>query len=113
MGIRNIIHGCTGSGYRRLQNQDENTVDISGQKERKVKCEVVPHQPPSPKMLKLRDSWVILQKLVVEMYCEIMSRTKLEGIVCPTIIFSSQWGLPILSHPTVAGKKDDKHSYKS
>lgn len=81
-----------------------------------MKWKVVPLQlSSSPKMLQLQRSSFILRKVVVEMYSEIMSRTKLEGIVCPTIIFSSQWGLPILSHPSTVGKKDGIriHSYKS
>lgn len=45
-------------------------------------------------------SEVSLPRKIARLYGEIVKRMKMEEI-CPAIVFSCQWGLPVLSHSTV------------
>lgn len=50
-------------------------------------------------------SVVVLSSRIGRIYTKVVNRMKIEG-GCPAIIFSTQWGLPVLSHPSVkCGKK--------
>ncbi|GLT45405.1 hypothetical protein SLA2020_192380 [Shorea laevis] len=44
-------------------------------------------------------SMVVLAGRVARVYADIIDRMKMDGL-CPSIIFSTQWGLPVLSHPS-------------
>lgn len=45
-------------------------------------------------------SLVLLPRKIGTMYDEIVKRLKMMDDVCPTIVFSCHWGLPVLSHST-------------
>ncbi|KAJ9186081.1 hypothetical protein P3X46_005623 [Hevea brasiliensis] len=45
-------------------------------------------------------SVMVLPSRIVRMYADIISRIKMDDLY-PNIIFSTQWGLPILFHPSV------------
>ena len=47
---------------------------------------------------------VLLPRKVAEFSSKIRHAT-MDADICPTIIFSSQWGLPVLSRPLLAGSK--------
>jgi len=48
---------------------------------------------------------VVIPKRVSEFYAELLSMMRVDAVF-PTINFSSsQWGLPVLSHPSVVNKK--------
>ncbi|PSS08439.1 TRNA-specific 2-thiouridylase [Actinidia chinensis var. chinensis] len=45
-------------------------------------------------------SLVISPRRIAEVYVDVVSRMKMDDI-CPAIVFSGQWGLPVLSHSHV------------
>ncbi|PON75838.1 hypothetical protein TorRG33x02_244520 [Trema orientale] len=49
-------------------------------------------------------SVVVLTSKIAKIYSEIVNRMSIDG-VCPGIVFTSQWGLPILSHSSVKCRK--------
>ncbi|GLT34165.1 hypothetical protein SLA2020_086980 [Shorea laevis] len=49
-------------------------------------------------------SMVVLGGRVARVYADIIDRMKMDGL-CPSIIFSTQWGLPVLSHPSLKCRK--------
>ncbi|KAF3454760.1 hypothetical protein FNV43_RR05208 [Rhamnella rubrinervis] len=49
-------------------------------------------------------SVVVLSSRIARIYSEVVNRMKIDG-VCPNINFSTQWGLPVLSHPSVKSRK--------
>ncbi|KAK2966186.1 hypothetical protein RJ640_008752 [Escallonia rubra] len=51
-------------------------------------------------------SVVILPKRIARIYADIVKRIMKMDAVCPGIIFSCQWGLPVLSHPTSSSLGD-------
>ncbi|GLT30104.1 hypothetical protein SLA2020_049240 [Shorea laevis] len=49
-------------------------------------------------------SMVVLAGRVARVYADIIDRMKMDGL-CPSIIFCTQWGLPVLSHPSLKCRK--------
>lgn len=49
-------------------------------------------------------SVVVLSSRITKLYAEVAKTMKIDGL-CPNIIFSTQWGLPVLSHPSVKCRK--------
>lgn len=44
---------------------------------------------------------LISPKRIAEMYGEIINRMKMMDDICPGIVFSGHWGLPVLSHSII------------
>lgn len=42
---------------------------------------------------------------IVRMYADMLERLKMDGL-CPNIIFSTQWGLPVLAHPSLKCRRN-------
>ncbi|KAL2491049.1 Uncharacterized protein Adt_26677 [Abeliophyllum distichum] len=47
---------------------------------------------------------LILSRRIARIYADIVEGMKMDEI-CPAIVFSCQWGLPILSHSSVRSRK--------
>ncbi|KAH7835117.1 hypothetical protein Vadar_023018 [Vaccinium darrowii] len=43
-------------------------------------------------------SMFISPRRIAEMYGEIIKRMKMMDDICPALVFSGQWGLPVVSH---------------
>ncbi|XVE63190.1 hypothetical protein DITRI_Ditri06bG0180400 [Diplodiscus trichospermus] len=43
---------------------------------------------------------------IARIYADIVGRMMMDAGLCPNIIFSTRWGLPTLSHPSLQGRKD-------
>lgn len=52
----------------------------------------------SRKLIMKAFSVVVLAGRMAKLYADIVERMKMDGF-CPNIIFSTQWGFPVLSHP--------------
>ncbi|KAJ9180410.1 hypothetical protein P3X46_008657 [Hevea brasiliensis] len=50
-------------------------------------------------------SVMVLPSRIATVYADIISRIKMEDFY-PNIIFSTQWGLPVLSHPSVKCRRN-------
>ncbi|XWS58034.1 hypothetical protein CRYUN_Cryun08bG0000500 [Craigia yunnanensis] len=44
---------------------------------------------------------------IARIYADIVDRRKMDAGLCPNIIFSTHWGLPTLSHPSLQCRKED------
>jgi len=104
MGFQDTINIYSGSGYQRFQSEIDTTSDPGGRCSGKVSSAVVSPRSSSKRLKSCCISTVLLPKKAFELCGEIMNRMKLEGVACPSINFSSQWGLPVLSHPSVGCK---------
>lgn len=48
---------------------------------------------------------LILSRRIARIYADIVKGMKKMDEICPAIVFSCQWGLPILSHSSVSSRK--------
>ncbi|XP_008811642.2 uncharacterized protein LOC103722748 [Phoenix dactylifera] len=105
MGFPGRIHGSPDEGrYKRLRNEVEKPVRPPRRWLRKVKGKVIISFRVSPSRRLKWMRYIVVPRRVAELYAEIV-KTMRRDAVYPTIIFSCQWGLPVLSHPTVGSRK--------
>ncbi|KAJ4721794.1 tRNA-specific 2-thiouridylase [Melia azedarach] len=60
--------------------------------------------PRSRKLTLKALSVVVMASKIIRMYADIIERMKMDGL-CPSVVFSNQWGLPVLSHPSTKCKR--------
>ncbi|KAL5767020.1 hypothetical protein ACOSP7_013598 [Xanthoceras sorbifolium] len=59
-----------------------------------------------PRKLTLKSLPVmVLPSKIVKIYADILESMKMDGL-CPNIIFTTQWGLPVLAHPSLKCKRN-------
>ncbi|KAK1279110.1 hypothetical protein QJS04_geneDACA015732 [Acorus gramineus] len=100
MGIREML-GWSGRGrYQRLQHEKPTTRPRRRWVKRIMNGKVAGFRMPSTKRLNWRRVSMILvmPRRIAGMYTELERMImKLEGVY-PTVTFSSQWGLPVISY---------------
>ncbi|CAA7400179.1 unnamed protein product [Spirodela intermedia] len=91
IGLQGTVRGGTRCRYQRLRG--------GGEKAMKMRRKTDGRQPPFHRRLNRRGfSLILLLKRLSNLYSQMVAAiTSLDG-VHPTIVFSSQWGLPVLSH---------------
>lgn len=105
-----MIGGCSKQRYKKLTNEDEDAERPKRRRRRWVKQmngRVMGFCVSQRRRLNWRRiSMVIMPSKAVGIYADFSSRIRIHWAY-PTVILSSQWGLPVLSHPslTVAPKK--------
>ncbi|KAG8363338.1 hypothetical protein BUALT_Bualt19G0012000 [Buddleja alternifolia] len=56
----------------------------------------------------------VLSRKIGKMYGDFVKKLmKMDELACPAIVFSTQWGLPVLSHNSVSRRKNPISCYKS
>ncbi|KAG1367612.1 hypothetical protein COCNU_14G000800 [Cocos nucifera] len=103
MGFQDIVTGCPGGCYQRLDQQHDEAVRSGRRWLRNL----------NGKMVALRSKkikWRCFPSMgaarrIAELYAGIAETAKLDEVVTPAIILSSQWGLPVFSHSSSLCKK--------
>lgn len=109
MGLRDVIRGCSGGHYHKLTSEDKSPRP-GIRWLRNVNGKVFGLRLSSSKRLKWKQfSVIMLPRRIFELYEEISSAMKPDGVVYPTINFSSHWGLPVISHPSIVCRKKLVH----
>lgn len=105
MGFQDAIYSYSIGGYQRLQSEVNDTSDPTIDRcPRKRDGRVITLRLSSRRLKSCCISTVSLPRRIVELCGEIINTIKLKGMVCPTMILSSHWGLPVLPHPAVSSK---------
>ncbi|KAI3439365.1 uncharacterized protein J3R85_004779 [Psidium guajava] len=113
MGLQDIGAGRFRHQYEKLINVDEKTTRPRGRWVRNVNGKLRALRLSRSRKLTLRAvSLIVLPGKIARIYRDIASRMNLDGI-CPVITFSSQWGLPVLSHPSVKCRRSVTYLDKS
>ncbi|KAI6695479.1 hypothetical protein NL676_023189 [Syzygium grande] len=101
MGLQDIGAGRFRYQYEKLINVDEKTTRPRGRWVRNVNGKLKALRLSRSRKLTLRAfSLIALPSKMARIYRDIVNRMNLDGIY-PAITFSSQWGLPVLSHSSV------------
>lgn len=98
MGFGAIIPGRSRCQYKRLISAAD--IEVARPKRRWLKKLKGLRLPKSRKMTVKVFSLFVLQRRIAKISAHIVSRIKMDEI-CPAIVFSTQWGLPVLSHSSV------------
>ncbi|KAL8234453.1 hypothetical protein R6Q59_020553 [Mikania micrantha] len=89
-----LIQRCHNTGYKRL---------TAGKKPllKKVSRRLKGFRLLMTRKLRWRSFWIAVMpsRRMMKMYNDMLNRMKVDGAY-PSIVFSCQWGLPVLSHPT-------------
>lgn len=103
MVFQGRIQSSTEGRYQRLRDEAERAVRPRRRWLWKVKGKVRSFRVSPSKRLKWM-RFIVVPRRIAELYAGIV-KTMRKDEVYPTIIFSCQWGLPVLSHPTVDCRK--------
>ncbi|KAK9291707.1 hypothetical protein L1049_019656 [Liquidambar formosana] len=104
MGFQGVVGGHLRSRYEKLSSADEKAVRPRRRWVKKMNGRLRGLRLARSRKLTLKAFSVILLPRIAKIYADIVNRMKTEGI-CPAIIFSSHWGLPVLSHSSVKCRK--------
>lgn len=112
MGFQELAEGRLRSRYERLTTDDVKAARPRRSWVKKMNGRLKGLRLSRSRKLILKGfSVVLFPRRVVRIYTDIVNRMMVDGI-CPTIIFSSQWGLPVLSHSSVKCRKSDISLYR-
>ncbi|KAL3725725.1 hypothetical protein ACJRO7_030710 [Eucalyptus globulus] len=101
MGLQDTGTGRFRYQYEKLTSIDEKTTRPRGRWVRSVNGKLKALRLSRSRKLTLRAfSLITMPSKIARIYRDITNRMNLDGI-CPAITFSSQWGLPVLSHSSV------------
>ncbi|KAI3803977.1 hypothetical protein L1987_32144 [Smallanthus sonchifolius] len=94
MGFQEMMERCHNTGYRKLTAGKRPML-------RKVNRRVKGFRLLMTRKLKWRSFWIAVMpsRKTMKMYSDMLNQMKIDGAY-PSFIFSCQWGLPVLSHPT-------------
>ncbi|KAL4588359.1 hypothetical protein LXL04_001243 [Taraxacum kok-saghyz] len=115
MGVQEMMERCHNTGYKKLIIVGKKP--IMGMPRRcrmlkKVNKRLKGFKLSSTRKLKWRSFWIALMpKRTLQICCDLLNRLKVDGEY-PAIVFSNQWGLPVLSHPTSKCRNSNVLSYK-
>lgn len=101
MGVQELIERCHTPGYKKL-NVGEKPMGMPRRWIilKKMNRRLKGFKLTNTRKLKWRSFWIALMpKRTLRICCAILNRLKVDGAY-PAIVYSSQWGLPVLSHPT-------------
>ncbi|KAI3788761.1 hypothetical protein L2E82_01536 [Cichorium intybus] len=101
MGVQELIQRCHNTGYKKLTGGKKSMgMPRRCRTLKKINGRLKGFKLISTRKLKWRSFWIALMpKRTLRICCDILNRLKVDGAY-PAIVFSSQWGLPVLSHPT-------------
>lgn len=102
MGFQDIVGGGLGFQYEKLRKKNEK-MGRAGRHiwVKKMNGRLKGFKLSRSKKLSLKVfSVVVWPSRIARIYGEIVNRLKTDGVY-PNIIFSTQWGLPVLSHSSV------------
>ncbi|GLU00198.1 hypothetical protein SLE2022_175800 [Rubroshorea leprosula] len=104
IGVPAVPDAMRGLRYEKLKHGDETTKVGRPRKRWVKKMKGGIRLSRSRKLIFKAFSMVVLAGRVARVYADIIDRMKMDGF-CPNIIFSTQWGLPVLSHPSLKCRK--------
>ncbi|CAI9781709.1 unnamed protein product [Fraxinus pennsylvanica] len=110
MDFQELFVGRQTARYQRLTSADEKAARPKNYWMKKINGRVKGFRLSKSKKLNWKAvSVILIPKKIARMYFfEIVKRMKLDE-VCPAIIFSCQWGLPVLSHSSVNCQKKSRN----
>ncbi|XAR52783.1 hypothetical protein NMG60_11021036 [Bertholletia excelsa] len=98
MGFQYVVEGRQRARYERLTSIDEKVARPRRRWVAKMNGKLKGLRIPRSRKLNWRAfSLVLLPRRIVEIYAEVLGRMKMDDMY-PTIVFSGQWGLPMLSY---------------
>ncbi|CAA2993470.1 Hypothetical predicted protein [Olea europaea subsp. europaea] len=101
-----LFAGRQKARYQRLTSADEKSARPKKHWMKKTNGRVKGFRLSKCKKLNWKAfSVILIPKRISRVYFDIVKRMKLDE-VCPAIIFSCQWGLPVLSHSSVNCRKN-------
>ncbi|GLT45385.1 hypothetical protein SLA2020_192190 [Shorea laevis] len=104
IGVPAVPDTMRGLRYEKLKHSDETTNVGRPRKHWVKKMKGGIRLSRSRKLIFKAFSMVVLAGRVARVYADIIDRMKMDGL-CPSIIFSTQWGLPVLSHTSLKCRK--------
>ncbi|KAK6911731.1 hypothetical protein RJ641_023824 [Dillenia turbinata] len=110
MGFQQIAGlGMRGHYYKRLKATEEKKVTTRPRrgwvKIMNGRLKGLRLSPRSRKLNWKTFSIIVKPRRIAGIYAEIVKRLNMVDELCPTIIFSSHWGLPVLSHSSYWSRK--------
>ncbi|CAL5399154.1 unnamed protein product [Camellia sinensis] len=103
MGFEDVVGGRWTTRYKRLTSSDREKVAVRPRRRwvTRMNGKLKGFRLPQSKRLNWKAfSIVMLPRRMAQICAEVVNRMKTDEI-CPAIIFSGQWGLPVLSHSNV------------
>ncbi|KAJ8619282.1 hypothetical protein MRB53_027811 [Persea americana] len=96
-----MIEGCSRQHYKKLINEDEDAVRSKRRRVKQMNGRVVGFfVSPRRRLNWRRISMVMKPGRMAGIYADFVSRMRID-VSYPTIVLSSQWGLPVLSYPSL------------
>lgn len=105
MGLRQITGGRVKCRYKKLNSMNEK-MGRSGRQQwvKKMNGRLKGLRLSRSRKLTLKVFFMFPSR-IAKIYAEIVNRMKIDDMY-PSFIFSSQWGLPVLSHSTVKCRRN-------
>ncbi|GMY22201.1 MTR_7g111200 [Fagus crenata] len=104
MGFQDLVGGHLRRRYKKLTNADEKVARPRRHWVKKMNGRLKGLRLSRSRKLTLKAfSMMVFPARIARMYADIANRINIEG-VCPAFIYPTQWGLPVLSHPSVCRK---------
>lgn len=115
-GLQDLVAGRVRCRYERLICDDDHQEKVMARpRSSSRKCYWVKKMngrlikglrlsPRSRKLTLKALSAAVVPSKIIRMYADVLDRMKMDGL-CPNLIFSAQWGLPVLSYPSLKCKR--------